>query len=39
MFDKVIVAVGYNASKKAFFSIDKRVEMIGKVFATNPRLK
>lgn len=39
MFDKVIVAVGYNASKKAFFSIDKRVEMIGKVFANEPKVE
>jgi len=39
MFDKVIVAVGYNASKKAFFSIDKRVEMIEKVFANEPKVE
>jgi len=39
MFDKIIVAIGYNASKKAFFSIDKRVEMIGKVFANEPKVE
>lgn len=38
VFDKVIVAVGYNASKKAYFSIDKRMAMIQKVFANEPRV-
>lgn len=39
LFDKVIVAVGQNASKKAFFSVDRRVEMIGKVFANQPKVE
>ncbi|MGE0076950.1 MAG: pantetheine-phosphate adenylyltransferase [Bacteroidales bacterium] len=39
MFDKIVVAIGYNASKKAFFSIEKRVEMIKKVFANEPRIE
>ena len=39
MFDKVIVAIGYNANKKAFFSIEKRIAMIEKVFANEPRVK
>ncbi|MBR0533612.1 MAG: pantetheine-phosphate adenylyltransferase [Bacteroidales bacterium] len=28
LFDKVIVAVGYNYTKKGFFPLDKRVEII-----------
>lgn len=39
MFDKVIVAIGYNANKKAFFSIEKRIEMIKKVFANEPKVE
>ncbi|MEW5845814.1 MAG: pantetheine-phosphate adenylyltransferase [Bacteroidota bacterium] len=39
LFDKVIVAIGYNANKKAFFSIEKRVAMIKKVFANEPRVE
>lgn len=39
MFDKVIVAIGYNASKKAYFSIEKRIEMIKKVFANVPQVE
>lgn len=39
MFDKVIVAIGYNANKRAFFSIERRIAMIEKVFANEPRVK
>lgn len=39
LFDKVIVAIGYNANKKAFFSIEKRIAMIQKVFAQEPRVQ
>ncbi|MDI3527126.1 MAG: pantetheine-phosphate adenylyltransferase [Tenuifilum sp.] len=39
LFDKVIVAIGYNSNKKAFFSIDKRIAMIEKVFANEPRVE
>lgn len=39
LFDKVIVAIGFNTSKKAFFSIDKRVAMIQQVFASEPRVE
>ncbi|BDX38226.1 phosphopantetheine adenylyltransferase [Tenuifilaceae bacterium CYCD] len=39
IFDKVIVAVGYNANKKAFFSIEKRIAMIKKTFANEPRVE
>ena len=39
IFDKVIVAVGYNANKKAFFSSEKRIAMIKKTFAKEPRVE
>lgn len=39
LFDRIIVAIGYNAEKKAFFDIDKRIAMIEKVFADEPRIE
>ncbi|MFZ3170516.1 MAG: pantetheine-phosphate adenylyltransferase [Carboxydocellales bacterium] len=33
IFDEVIVAVSVNSSKKSLFSMDERVDMIGKVVA------
>ena len=39
LFDRVIVAVGYNAAKSGFFSLDARVEMIRKVFNNDPRVE
>ena len=38
MFDKVIIAVGFNSNKKEFFPIDKRVEWIREVFWDNPSI-
>lgn len=32
IFDKVIIAVGYNSTKKGFFPLEKRIEWIGNVF-------
>ncbi len=39
LFNKVIVGVGYNLSKKGFFSIEKRIEMIKTVAATMPNVE
>jgi len=39
MFDEIIIAVGANALKKSFYSVDTRKEMIGKVFQNEPRVK
>lgn len=39
LFDKIIIAVGYNSSKQNFFSIDKRLAMITKVFSDEPRVE
>jgi pantetheine-phosphate adenylyltransferase len=38
LFDKIIVAVGHNADKKSFFSIEQRVDFIKKTFADTPKV-
>lgn len=38
LFDKIIVAIGTNSSKKYMFSLEKRVELIEKVFINEPRV-
>jgi pantetheine-phosphate adenylyltransferase len=32
MFDKIIVMIGFNANKKSFFPIEKRIKWINQVF-------
>ncbi|MGA2406814.1 MAG: pantetheine-phosphate adenylyltransferase [Bacteroidales bacterium] len=39
LFDEIIIAVGANASKKYFYSLETRKEMIIKVFKDEPRVK
>ncbi|MCF0207127.1 MAG: pantetheine-phosphate adenylyltransferase [Bacteroidales bacterium] len=39
MFDKIIVGVGVNSDKNAMFPTDKRVELIKKVFADEPKVE
>lgn len=36
LFDQIIIAVGINALKKNFYSLDAREEMIRKVFENDP---
>ncbi|MDX9929758.1 MAG: pantetheine-phosphate adenylyltransferase [Bacteroidales bacterium] len=39
IFDEIIIAVGANTSKKGgFFTLEKRMSMIRKVFANEPRI-
>lgn len=38
MFDKIYIVVGFNSQKDGFFSIEKRVEWIKKVFENNPKV-
>jgi pantetheine-phosphate adenylyltransferase len=38
LFDKVIIAVGFNQEKKQFFTIEQRMAMIGDVFEDEPRV-
>jgi pantetheine-phosphate adenylyltransferase len=39
LFDKIIIAVGYNANKKSLFSIEQRLAIIHKVFENEPRVE
>jgi pantetheine-phosphate adenylyltransferase len=32
MFDKIIIMIGYNANKKSFFPIEKRMKWINQIF-------
>ena len=39
MFDEIIVAIGVNSEKKGYFTVEKRLEWIKKVFAKYPNVK
>jgi pantetheine-phosphate adenylyltransferase len=39
IFDEIIIAVGENAEKKNFFSLDTRMEIIRKTFSNVPAVK
>ena len=39
LFDKIIIAVGHNENKKAFFPLEKRLAMINDVFDSNPKIE
>lgn len=39
LFNKVIIAVGFNQEKKQFFTIEKRMTMIAEVFSGEPKVK
>lgn len=39
LFDEIIIAVGANALKKSFFTLETREAMISKVFQNEPRVK
>jgi len=38
MFDKIIIAIGYNAKKQSYFSLEERKEFIRQVFADRPEI-
>jgi pantetheine-phosphate adenylyltransferase len=38
LFDKIIIAVGVNAEKKSFFSLDQRLEFLRATFVGEPRI-
>ncbi|MGB0916776.1 MAG: pantetheine-phosphate adenylyltransferase [Flavobacteriales bacterium] len=38
LFDEIIVAIGTNSSKKYFFDLDKRLEMIRFTFRNEPKI-
>jgi pantetheine-phosphate adenylyltransferase len=39
LFDEIIIAVGANALKKSYFSLETRKAMISRVFSEEPRVK
>ena len=39
LFDKIIISVGLNSEKKYFFSLEKRIQWIQKVFIKNPKIE
>jgi len=39
LVDEIIVAIGINLEKKTFFSLEQRMEMISKLFESNPKVK
>lgn len=39
LFDEIIIAVGANALKKSYYSLETRKEMIASVFKDEPRIK
>lgn len=39
LFDEIIIAIGINAEKKAFFQVDQRLQWIKQIFAVHPQVK
>jgi pantetheine-phosphate adenylyltransferase len=39
IFDRVIIAIGYNSEKKGFFPLEKRLEWISNVFSGQPAVE
>ena len=39
MFDKIVIMIGYNANKKSFYSIEKRIKWIKQVFKDQEKIE
>ncbi|MRT91516.1 pantetheine-phosphate adenylyltransferase [Ancylomarina sp. 16SWW S1-10-2] len=39
LFDKIIIAIGYNSEKKQFFPVEKRIQWIKECFNNDPRIE
>ena len=39
MFDEIIVMIGFNANKKSFYPIEKRLKWINQVFASEEKIE
>lgn len=39
LFDKIVIAIGHNENKKAFFSLQVRLDMIREVFPNEPKIE
>lgn len=39
MFDKIIIMIGFNANKKSFFSLEKRLKWINQIFENEEHIE
>jgi len=39
LFDKIIIMIGYNASKNSFFDLDTRMDWIKRIFKDEPKVE
>ena len=39
LMDEIVIAIGVNESKKSFFSLEKRIQMIREFYANNPSIR
>lgn len=39
IFDEIIITIGYNTTKKGFFSVENRQKIISKIFEDNKKIK
>ncbi|MBN1985303.1 MAG: pantetheine-phosphate adenylyltransferase [Prolixibacteraceae bacterium] len=39
MFDKIIIMIGFNANKKSFYSVEKRLRWINQVFKNQDKIE
>lgn len=39
LFDKIYIAIGYNAQKDALFSLEERIDFINQVFENNTKIE
>lgn len=38
LMDEIVIAIGVNDTKQSYFSLDRRLKMIGSLFANEPRV-
>ena len=38
VMDEIVIAIGVNDSKKSFFSVEKRIQIISELYADNPQV-
>lgn len=39
LMDEIVIAIGINENKQSYFSLDKRIEMIRSLYASEPRVE
>ncbi|MCF6364698.1 MAG: pantetheine-phosphate adenylyltransferase [Bacteroidales bacterium] len=39
LFDEIIIAIGYNSTKKGFFTVENRIKIIKEIFKYNNKIK